>query len=224
MTDTQCSRAGFLGHVLYEGDPKSESSNREITIDDHTVQVLREWRAVRAKNRRAAREAWFVSGYEFTDEIGRGIHPTRLSTRFTKALKSSGLPHAARAQPPARHAVAGRRRPSQGRVRLPGSRCTAAGRRRSAPISGTARCAAPSARDRDSVVSNIDRRYVSIGTTVDQRGVEVCPVRLEERRVVEQPVDGLEFVGQPQAGLRQDRVPQCRLCVYHPQHGGLDPF
>ena len=34
-------------NVLYEGDPKSESSIREITIDDHTVQVLRDWRAVK---------------------------------------------------------------------------------------------------------------------------------------------------------------------------------
>jgi integrase len=56
-------------------------------------QVLREWRQVQRQNRRAAKEAWFASGYEFTDEIGRGIHPTRLSTNFTKALKSSGLRH-----------------------------------------------------------------------------------------------------------------------------------
>lgn len=80
-------------NVLYEGDPKSESSIREITIDDTTVEVLREWRQVKRQNRRAAKEAWFASGYEFTDEIGRGIHPTRLSTNFTKALKSSGLRH-----------------------------------------------------------------------------------------------------------------------------------
>lgn len=80
-------------NVLYEGDPKSESSIREITIDDHTVEVLREWRALRRGDQRAAREAWMESGYEFTDEIGRGIHPTRLSTTFTKWLKSSGLRH-----------------------------------------------------------------------------------------------------------------------------------
>jgi hypothetical protein len=42
---------------LYEGDPKSESSIREITIDDHTVQVLRDWREVKRRDRRAAREA-----------------------------------------------------------------------------------------------------------------------------------------------------------------------
>jgi hypothetical protein len=45
---------------LFEGDPKSESSIREITIDDHTVQVLREWRAVKRRDRRAAREAWWT--------------------------------------------------------------------------------------------------------------------------------------------------------------------
>jgi len=75
------------------GRPEAESSIREITIDDTTVQVLREWRQVKRRNRRAAKQAWFESGYEFTDEIGRGIHPTRLSTNFTKALKASGLRH-----------------------------------------------------------------------------------------------------------------------------------
>jgi integrase len=45
---------------LYEGDPKPESSIREITIDDHTVQVLREWREVKRRDRRAAREAWWT--------------------------------------------------------------------------------------------------------------------------------------------------------------------
>jgi integrase len=108
-------------NVLFEGDPKSESSIREITIDDHTVQVLRDWRQVKAKDRRAATEAWMETGYEFTDEIGRGIHPTRLSTDFTKALKSSGLrhttPHGAVA--PARHPPARRRRPGQSCQRPP---------------------------------------------------------------------------------------------------------
>jgi integrase len=82
-----------IHNKLYEGDPKSESSIREITIDDHTVQVLRDWREVKRSDRRAARDAWVDSGFEFTDEIGRGIHPERLSRNFTNALKSSGLRH-----------------------------------------------------------------------------------------------------------------------------------
>lgn len=82
-----------VDNQLYEGDPKSESSIREIPIDDGTVGVLRAWRATRHADRRAAGLAWSDSGFEFTDELGHGIHPNRLSYRFDQALKSSGLRH-----------------------------------------------------------------------------------------------------------------------------------
>jgi hypothetical protein len=57
-----------------------------------------------------------------------------------------------------------------------------------------------------------------------QRGVEERPVRFEEHRVVQQPVNRLQLCRQPQEGLRQDRLPQRGLLVYRPQHDGLDPF
>ncbi|HSK95905.1 MAG TPA: tyrosine-type recombinase/integrase [Euzebyales bacterium] len=55
--------------------------------------MLRDWREVKRTDRRAAGEACVDSGYEFADEVGRGIHPERLSRNFTNALKSSGLRH-----------------------------------------------------------------------------------------------------------------------------------
>jgi integrase len=116
-------------NVPYEGNSKSELSIREITIDDQTVAVLPTGgRSSAATAARRRRRGW-RRGYEFTDEIGRGIHSTRLSTNFTKALKSSGVlqrykvaaprratPHGLRhlPAPPAR-----RRRPRQGRQRPP---------------------------------------------------------------------------------------------------------
>ena len=51
--------------------------------------MLRDWREVKRRDRRAESEAWVDSGYEVTDEIGRGIHPERLSRNFTNALRSS---------------------------------------------------------------------------------------------------------------------------------------
>lgn len=78
-------------NVPYEGNSKSELSIREITIDDQTVAVLPTGgRSSAATAARRRRRGW-RRGYEFTDEIGRGIHSTRLSTNFTKALKSSGV-------------------------------------------------------------------------------------------------------------------------------------
>jgi integrase len=80
-------------HELYEGDPMSESSVREVTIDDSTVRVLRAWRKRKAADRLAAGPAWAALGFEFTDELGRGLHPNTLNYRFDKAVKSSGLRH-----------------------------------------------------------------------------------------------------------------------------------
>ncbi|MBW3605482.1 MAG: site-specific integrase [Actinobacteria bacterium] len=78
-------------NVLYEGDPKSESSIREITIDDTTVQVLREWRQVKRRKPSRGQGGLVRVGVRVHRRDWRGIHPTRLSTNFTKALKTSGL-------------------------------------------------------------------------------------------------------------------------------------
>jgi hypothetical protein len=54
--------------------------------------------------------------------------------------------------------------------------------------------------------------------------VEVGPERLEEGRIVEQPVDGLQLSRHPEAHLGEDRFPQRGLRVYSSQHDGLDPY
>jgi hypothetical protein len=54
--------------------------------------------------------------------------------------------------------------------------------------------------------------------------MEVQPERLEEGRVVQQPVDVLQLVRQPEAHLGEDRFPQGGLSVYRSQHDGLDPY
>ena len=54
--------------------------------------------------------------------------------------------------------------------------------------------------------------------------MEVRPERLEESRIVEQPVDRLELGRHPEAHLGEDRFPQRGLRVYSSQHDGLDPY
>jgi integrase len=110
-------------HDLHEGDPKSESSIREITIDDGTVQVLRDWRKATAVDRRAADLAWVDSGFEFTDELGRGMDPQQaeLPVRQGTQIKWATPHHAARAAAPARDTSDRCRRTGQGREHAPGS-------------------------------------------------------------------------------------------------------
>lgn len=80
-------------HQLHEGDPKSESSIREVTLDEATVRTLREWRKRVAEERLAAGLPWQDSAFVFTDELGRGLHPNRLNYRFAKAIRTSRLRH-----------------------------------------------------------------------------------------------------------------------------------
>jgi hypothetical protein len=66
---------------------------------------------------------------------------------------------------------------------------------------------------------NISRRQVSIGTLgPTQPGVEVRPERLEERLVIKPGIHPLQLDQQPQAYLRQHRVPQRRLQIARAQH------
>lgn len=80
-------------HQLHQGDPKTESSIREVTLDDVTVRLLREWRKRVTEERLAAGAAWQDTGLVFTDELGRGLHPNALNYRFSRAVTSSGLRH-----------------------------------------------------------------------------------------------------------------------------------
>lgn len=80
-------------HKLHAGDPKTESSIREVTIDAETVTLLRRWRKRQTEEHLLAGEAWQDTGLVFTDEIGRGLHPNTLNYQFAKALKSSRLRH-----------------------------------------------------------------------------------------------------------------------------------
>lgn len=55
---------------------ESESSIREITIDDYTIEVLREWRGVKKRDRRAAKE----------------VEPPNVPGRFNRGRARAGAP------------------------------------------------------------------------------------------------------------------------------------
>ena len=68
------------------------SSRRAVARAAHTVAALRRHSAGVARERLAAGAAWTDSGLVFVDELGRGLHPQRLTDLFQQASDAAGLP------------------------------------------------------------------------------------------------------------------------------------
>ncbi|MET9249165.1 tyrosine-type recombinase/integrase [Nonomuraea sp. NPDC003709] len=81
-----------LGWEPVQGRPKTEASDRTIALDEDTVTALRAHRKRQAAERLAAGEAWTNSGFVFTDEIGRPLHPQQVSDHFYQLAFQVGLP------------------------------------------------------------------------------------------------------------------------------------
>jgi integrase len=84
------------GRTIVEGPTKTREV-RTVDLDARTVAALRAWRAVQARDRLAAGEAWQggtpgESGYVFVDELGDPYRPDYLSSAFTEAQSGLGLP------------------------------------------------------------------------------------------------------------------------------------
>jgi integrase len=71
---------------------KSEDSERIITIDQATADVLRAWRKVQLAERLAWAGAWTDSGRVFTREDGTPLRPGWISERFATLAGKAGLP------------------------------------------------------------------------------------------------------------------------------------
>ncbi|MFB4274505.1 tyrosine-type recombinase/integrase, partial [Nonomuraea sp. MTCD27] len=81
-----------LGWDAIQGKPKTEASDRVIALDADTVAVLRTHRRNQSIERLAAGKAWTDSGFVFTDELGRPLHPQHLSDQFYRLAYEAGLP------------------------------------------------------------------------------------------------------------------------------------
>ncbi|MBF8193042.1 site-specific integrase [Nonomuraea sp. K274] len=81
-----------LGWEPVQGRPKTDASDRTIALDEDTVTALRGHRKRQAAERLAAGEAWTNSGFVFTDEIGRPLHPQQVSDHFYQLAFQVGLP------------------------------------------------------------------------------------------------------------------------------------
>ncbi|MFI6184291.1 tyrosine recombinase XerC [Nonomuraea sp. NPDC051191] len=81
-----------LGWEPVQGRPKTEASDRTIALDADTVTALRAHRKRQAAERLAAGEAWADSGFVFTDELGRPLHPQQVSDQFYLLAFQAALP------------------------------------------------------------------------------------------------------------------------------------
>jgi integrase len=81
-----------LGWDPIQGTPKTDASDREIAVDAETMTLLKEHKKHQARERLAAGEDWTDSGFVFTDEIGRPLHPQHVTDRFYRICYQAGLP------------------------------------------------------------------------------------------------------------------------------------
>ncbi|SEH02425.1 Site-specific recombinase XerD [Nonomuraea solani] len=81
-----------LGWDPIQGTPKTDASDREIAVDADTMAILKEHKKRQTAERLAAGEDWMDSGFVFTDEIGRPLHPQHVTDRFYWLCYQAGLP------------------------------------------------------------------------------------------------------------------------------------
>lgn len=77
---------------LYEDSTKTNEC-RALTIAPETAALLCEWKAKQDEYREAYGDAWIESGYVFTQDSGKGMHPDSLNAWLAKFSADNDLPH-----------------------------------------------------------------------------------------------------------------------------------
>jgi integrase len=81
-----------VGGKAVDEDGKTESGRRTISLDPHTVAVLREHVAMLDEERQAWGDSYPDHGKLFCYEDGRQLHPDTITRRFNRLVDRSGLP------------------------------------------------------------------------------------------------------------------------------------
>ena len=79
------------GHAQ-ASEPKTDSGRRAIRLDAHVLAQVKAHHKRQLEERLRAGEAWTVSGFVFTNELGEPIKPDWLSRRFVELASAAGLP------------------------------------------------------------------------------------------------------------------------------------
>jgi integrase len=81
-----------LGGDTDQGQPKSEAGERQISLDKQTVRELTAHKAKQHTERLAAGAEWDDSGFVFTTEHGKPLHPAHVTEQFEQLAMEAGLP------------------------------------------------------------------------------------------------------------------------------------
>ena len=80
-----------VGYQVHEGEPKTRASRRSISLDARVLTVLGAHRRRQLEDRLAWGPAWDNTGYVFTAEDGRPLHPERIKVIFGQHVETAGL-------------------------------------------------------------------------------------------------------------------------------------
>lgn len=78
---------------IYEDTPKTARSNRFITVPDETIELLKKYRLWQNQERLRLGEYYEYSGYVFTQDNGKPLHPDSVTDWMNKFSKRHNLPH-----------------------------------------------------------------------------------------------------------------------------------
>ena len=81
------------GYGVIEGNPKTDSGIRTVTISKMITQKLTEYKNYQAKMRLSCGVSWHESNFVFTHDDGTPIFPRRPSVWFSQFIKRKGLPY-----------------------------------------------------------------------------------------------------------------------------------
>ncbi|PZG24206.1 site-specific integrase, partial [Spongiactinospora gelatinilytica] len=81
-----------LGWQPIQGKPKTDASDRTIAVDTETMTALRHHSAQQAEEQLAAGHDWTDTGFVFTDQLGRPLHPQHVTDQFYRLAYEAGLP------------------------------------------------------------------------------------------------------------------------------------
>ncbi len=80
-------------HGFKEGEPKTETSRRNIILPQFVIEVLKRHRTIQLEARLKAGTAWIDRDLVFPNTHGDYLLPTTLAGQFARLLKDVGLPH-----------------------------------------------------------------------------------------------------------------------------------
>ena len=80
------------GDVVIISEPKTSRGRRQIALDAVTVEAFKAQAALQLADRDNAEVAWSETGYVFTMDDGRPLHPQSVSRAFDRAIAAAKLP------------------------------------------------------------------------------------------------------------------------------------